>query len=292
VGAFLKAAYEVLKTESRALSAPEITRLALERRLLTSSGKTPSQTMKARLSVEILRRGTRSTFMRTAEGEFGLREWSADMREHVAQRYKKSLFDEDIVVFPAASRQNYVPDIGLYRGSFDHSRLLDECFTIRRREAEEDLSVIQLVSVFLVRYQDRFLTFKRTKRLPEARLHGFYSISFGGHLNPDDVLVLFNIFDADQGQPMLLRELYEELRVQHSDIKRIQERGLLYDDSREVSKQHLGLVYEVELASPVMDIGERGFLIDPKFESLPEINARLSQFENWSVILAEELSGR
>jgi len=288
VGQFLKAAYDVLKKENRALSALEIAEIALRDGTLRSDGKTPSQTMKSKLSTEILRRGVGSPFMRVAKGKFALREWGDLVAEHVADRFQKALFDEDIVVFPTTSLRKYVRVPGLYSGAFDHGALVSECQPMRRREAEESFEVIQLVSVFIVRNESRFLTYKRTKRLPENRLHGFYSISFGGHLNPNDIKPLLNIFDPDLATPLLLRELGEELRLAYDNVPVLEYRGLLYDDSREVSRQHLGVTYDVTLPDAGFEIGERGFLVDAKFESLDQVLARKSEFENWSVLLMEE----
>lgn len=288
MGVFLRSAYEVLKMESRPLTAQQITDAAVERGLLRSDGRTPSQTMKAKLSVEILRNGTNSLFKRSDKGLFALREWS-NITEHVADRYQKALFDEDIVVFPAELRSIYIPRVGLNRESLDSEGLLAECYRMRRRAAEEDSSVIQLVSVFVVRHSGKILTYKRTKRLPESRLHGFYSIAFGGHLNPDDVLHMFNIFDPDQSQAWLTRELHEELRLEpgKNKILDLQYVGLLYDDAQAVSRQHLGIVYDVALETDCYSIGERGFLMDSKFESPNQIRGRISDFENWSVMLLE-----
>jgi predicted NUDIX family phosphoesterase len=159
---------------------------------------------------------------------------------------------------------------------------------MRRREAEEDTSVIQLVSVFVVKYEDKYLTYKRTRRLPENRLHGFYSVAFGGHLNPDDLRPLLNIFNPDLAAPLLVRELREELRIDKNETPEMCYRGLLYDDSRPVSKQHLGITFDVFLKTDRFEIGERGFLMDAKFERLDEIVARKEEFENWSWILIEE----
>ncbi len=288
MGVFLKAAYEVLQTTKAPLSAPEITKLAQARGLLDSSGKTPWQTMKSKLSTNILKQGDRSAFMRAAKGRFALREWKSSYPEHIADRYQKALFDEDIVVFPASSLHRYIPRVGLYAGDFDKTALLEECRSMRRRDAEEDFSVIQLVSVFVIRHGDQFLTYKRTKRLPESRLHGVYSIAFGGHLNPSDLLPLLNIFDPAVGIPLLERELREEVKFDSLGPTAISYRGLLYDDSRQVSTQHLGLTYEVMADSCDFEIGERGFLIDAKYESLSAILCRQDDFENWSRLLVEE----
>jgi predicted NUDIX family phosphoesterase len=286
LGDFLRAAYSILKKEDRPLTAREIAAIAEERGELKSEGKTPFQTMKSKLSTEILRKGSDSVFMRISEGKFALREWGT--KEHVAHRYQKALFDEDIVVFPAESISKYIPGPGLNRNAFDRGALMAECRPMRRRVAEETYSVIQLVSVFIVRYEDNYLTYKRSKRLPESRLHGFYSIAFGGHLNPSDLKPLLNIFDPELAGPLLLRELGEELRIDSAESLDLRYRGLLYDTSRDISKQHLGIAYDVFTSKKEYQIGERGFLMDAKYESLSQIVSRLPDFENWSVLLVNE----
>lgn len=279
---FLDAAYKILRDANEPLSAREITERAATRGYLTTGGKTPWQTMKSKLSTDILRRGEASRFMRSGQGRFALREWNA-IGEYVADRYQKALFDEDIVVFPATSLSKYAPFPGIHQ--IDLGALISETVTMRRAAAEDDLSVVQLVSAFIVRDGARILTHKRTKRLPESRLHGFYSITFGGHLNPDDISPLFNISRAEQWAPWLMRELGEELQIRGSEMMRLVYRGLLYDDSRPVSRQHVGVTYEVLTRSAHFRIGERGFLTDAKFETLAEIRARSSEFENWSQML-------
>lgn len=291
MGRFLTAAHQVLRERGEPLSAEEITSEALKKGHLSSDGKTPSQTMKAKLATEILRRGERSLFMRSGAGRFALREWEGRIPEHVADRFQAALFDEDILVFPATELGRFVSGPGLHRNERVGSELTRMCVAMRRREAEEDKSVIQLVSVFVVRNGSRVLTYKRTRRLPESRLHGFYSLSFGGHLNPDDVAPLFDVLDAKQWLPWLERELREEVSFGRTATTQIEFRGLLYDDSREVSRQHLGLVYDVKVSDADYRIGERGFLMDPRYESADEIRARLDQFENWSVMLFHSLEG-
>ena len=290
---FLKAADQVLRKRNEPLSAREITEAAVRDELLRTAGQTPWHTMKSKLSTDILRRQDRSPFMRTGRGRFALREWKGRLDEHVADRYQKALTDEDIVVFPASSLFRYVPGVGIHPRDFDQEGLLDECRPMRRRQAEEDTSVIQLVSVFIVHHNDRYLTYKRTRRLPEARLHGCYSISFGGHLNPKDISPLLNISDRTLGGPLLIRELREELRLRTGELADMAYRGLLYDDSRPVSRQHLGIAYDVILRTGEFEIGERGFLMDPKFETLQQISDRIQEFENWSqMIFRAEQTGK
>lgn len=286
MGAFLEAAFRVLKEAGEPLTARAISALAIEKGFLVTTGKTPWQTMKSKLSTDILSKGESSPFMRTKQGTFGLREWP-DRKEFVADRYQKALFDEDILVFSADSLHRYAPRPGLH--FVDLAALVAECRNMRRATAEEDLTVVQLVSAFVVRNGDRILTHKRSKRLPESRLHGYYSVNFGGHLNPDDVSPLFSVSAADQWEPWLTRELQEELLIPPRDIKKLKYRGLLYDDAQPVSKQHVAVTYEVVTDRTDFRIGERGFLIDAKFETLDQIRSRLTEFENWSVRLVGEM---
>jgi predicted NUDIX family phosphoesterase len=285
---FLDVAHKILMEEHRALSARELTDIGLQRGYLQTTGLTPAQTMKSKLSTDILTSKDESAFMRTEEGKFALREWKHERYgEYVADRFAKGLLLEDAVVFPASSLSRYIPGPGMHAMALaDGQSLLAECGPMLREDAESDFSVIQLVSVFVLRYENRYLTYKRTKRLPESRLHGCYSMVFGGHINPDETLPLFNIFDPHNGEWLLRRELEEEVRFDRESFPEICYKGLLYDNSREVSKQHLGIVYDVFLRSAEFAIGERGFLMDAKFESLDEIDARSTEFENWSLLVA------
>ena len=286
---FLDAAEEVLARANVPLHPKQIADVAIADGLIRSDGATPEQTIKAKLSTDILRRREESRFMRTGQNQFGLRSWTGRYPEFVADRFQKALLDEQIVVFPRAELDKFVPGPGIHELSIDKStELLGSLFAHQRREAEEDFSLIQLVSAFLVRVQDRVATYKRTKRLPESRLHGFYSVLFGGHLNPDDVPPLFSIFDPVLGPKYIERELSEELRFSEPpDLRLI---GVLYDDSREVSKQHLGVLYEVwPSPSAKIEIGERGFLQQLRFETPAEIATRIEEFENWSELVLRRL---
>ena len=80
--------------------------------------------------------------------------------------------------------------------------------------------------------------------------------------SPSDLAPLLNIFDPAVGIPLLERELREEVKFDSLGSTAIKYRGLLYDDSREVSKQHLGLTYQVVAESETFEIGERVCLID------------------------------
>jgi predicted NUDIX family phosphoesterase len=288
---FRQAAHKVLKRYRRPMSAIEITERALQLGWLTSSGHTPHKSMGARLAEDILTRGPQSQFMRTDAGLFALRSHINSEFEYTARRFRKRPFDEDVLVFPAASIRRFVPKDGLSTHPFSSRELLGACRPRKRSEAEADWSSIQLVSFFIVRHRARILTYKRSRRLPERRLHGERSLGFGGHLNPDDVPPLLDIFQPSVGGIFLFRELDEELRLSQQERPKLCFRGLLYDSSRLVSRQHLGIVFDVNLRLPDYKIGERGLLIDPRFETPRQIAVHINEFENWSALIAEaELS--
>jgi predicted NUDIX family phosphoesterase len=288
MGHFLDIARTILEETKEPLSAQEIVELAKARGLLVSKGKAPDEIMKSKLSTNILNKKESSPFMRTEKGKFALRAWKGDFEEYVADRFQKALMNEHIAVFPASSLYKYIKGRGFYLTPIENSQeLIAECRPMLRTQAETDYNMIQLISVFIVRVGDKYLTYKRTKRLPEERLHGYYSIIFGGHLNLKDILPLFNVFSTDYANLEPIRELEEEVRWPKKELPDITYKGLLYDDSRDVSRQHLGIVYDVYLKSATYQIGERGFLMDPKIETLSEIENRINDFENWSVLIVE-----
>lgn len=284
MSAFLDAAYRVLLETGVPMSAGELAERALKLELIPSTGKTPENTMKSKLSTDILQRRQRSVFMRTASGKFALRAWTAEGdQEFVASRYVKALLKEDAMVFPSSVLSNYIPGPGLWNISpQDGLALIQQCYPMERTLAESDTTVIQLVSGFVVQFANTVLTYKRTRRLPESRLHGEYSLLFGGHLNPDDISPLFNILAPEHAR-LMERELNEELRL-HTKYD-LSLRGILYDDSRPVSRQHIAIVFDVVLSEPNYTVGERGFLQQDKFETWPAVGARLDEFENWSQLV-------
>lgn len=72
---FIKAAYYILKEKGIPLTPKEITKIALERNFIKTSGKTPAATMAAQLYVDTNKKGSDSLFTRIGRGKFGLKEW-------------------------------------------------------------------------------------------------------------------------------------------------------------------------------------------------------------------------
>lgn len=70
---FKAAAREVLREVGRPLHYGDITELAMESGYLASAGRTPQNTMRARLSVDV-RDNPETPFVQTAPGIYGLKE--------------------------------------------------------------------------------------------------------------------------------------------------------------------------------------------------------------------------
>jgi hypothetical protein len=71
---FRTAAIEILKSNNKPLHYKEITRLAIEKGILNSAGKTPWASMNAQLSTDIVENGEKSIFRRTDPGFFSLQD--------------------------------------------------------------------------------------------------------------------------------------------------------------------------------------------------------------------------
>jgi len=90
---FTEAAFKVLKQTRKALSADEITSIAINQAMISTLGKTPSATMAARLYVDIKTNGDKSKFEKVSRGRFALREWS-DSAVVANPKFRPSSFKE------------------------------------------------------------------------------------------------------------------------------------------------------------------------------------------------------
>ena len=205
----LHAVEKVLLACGKPLTARAIVKELADRNDAAPGGATPWKTVGARLAVDI-RSNTESHFVRVGRGMYALRAWSDLLPVEVPPRRINPL-DEDILVldrpmFEAMKSGTLVGQL------FDiHYRdLLDASRPIHRMKAEEDPTLVQLIPSFVVFEGDKVLSFKRTRKTPEQRLHDTHSIVFGGHLQAEDLPALF-ADDMDEVERFLFRELHEEL---------------------------------------------------------------------------------
>jgi len=73
-----EAAYKILKEKKKPLHIKEITKIAIERNLINTKGKTPASTLRADIYLENKRRlksGIKLRFFKVEPGIWGLCEW-------------------------------------------------------------------------------------------------------------------------------------------------------------------------------------------------------------------------
>ncbi|QDT59539.1 hypothetical protein SV7mr_20470 [Stieleria bergensis] len=121
----------------------------------------------------------------------------------------------------------------------------------------------------------------------ETRLHAKRSVGIGGHISLDDASSDANDHH-DAYQKGMARELEEEIVLDTAYEQAVE--GLIYDDSNEVGKVHLGVLHRFFLDAPNVssnedDLAEGGFL------TVDELRSDFDRLETWSQIAIKALYG-
>lgn len=163
----------------------------------------------------------------------------------------------------------------------------------QRADLEENTGFRQLIPyVSLVTPEGKFLTYTRTKKGNEQRLHKKVSVGFGGHMDAADAH-----FDEDSNLDIqktifngLKREVIEELgndvyETIKDQINGFQVEELIIDDKTDVEKVHMALLIsvtldgEIDVESTDESITMEGFLTE---EEIRELDGNI---EPWSEIV-------
>ena len=155
---------------------------------------------------------------------------------------------------------------------------LANCRFLERTVAEHDFGHKQVIPYVVIRHEDRYLLMRRTRRQTESRLHDKYSLGVGGHINQDDASpVRDNVILAG-----MRRELAEEIRVEAEQSCELI--GTINDDSTEVARVHLGLVFLLTTASARYSIVEQD-KYTAAWKSVSELAQYYDQMETWAQIV-------
>jgi len=111
-----------------------------------------------------------------------------------------------------------------------------------RAQAETDPTYKQIIPYAVVRHFDSYFLLQRKNTQSEQRLHHKFSIGVGGHINPSEVAIGNDVIEDG-----LSREINEELRIASGYHERLI--GLINDDTTDVGRVHLGVLYEVDSLS-------------------------------------------
>jgi predicted NUDIX family phosphoesterase len=301
---FLDVAETLLRRYKRAMTARELIDLATDEKLFSDrlSGKTPHQTMKSKLSINIIRKGANSRFVRTAPGRFYLRELLKDPNKvYQARRYHATPPRERVLVFPSAILDRY----GRFQGiKQSWSRFIHEifkpgnCTFVDRIQAEQREDVKQVLTYILVTKGNRVLAFRRgTFSRVEDYLRGSNCIGFGGHVAEVD-RTLYNLgSEVQMVRDNAVRELFEELRVPDEDRDRLQRGeglrvlGLLNDDSSPTGRRHFAVVLSYAASSSrgwnKPQRGEKS-ITQLRWVDLSALDVDLKGFEYWSQLCLAE----
>ena len=185
-------------------------------------------------------------------------------------------------VFPDGAWHGFI-DVDLER----YLNIISSQFEFRRRgDVEEDPAFQQIIPYVVFRHGSRYFLTKRLKESSEKRLRHLYSLGVGGHINRAD------ISDRPGADPViegLRREFEEEVVYEGSWTHRMI--GLLNDDSNDVSRVHLAVVFEVTGDRPQIAIRETTKL-DGELLSLEEMKIYYLDMESWSQLIYDHLLAR
>ncbi len=301
---FLRVAERLFRTYEEPMSAKRLVELGKRDQLFSDrlAGKTPWQTMKAKLSVHIRRYGARSVFVRTKPGVFYLRSLIEHPRAvYDARPWRPPPSRERVMVFPSER----LDALGRFQGvEARWHRIYVElfrrqhCRPMDRLAAEADERYKQVLTYLIVTRGSEVLVYKRgVFNRVEEMLRGAQCVGFGGHVIESDR----TLFSADDLGILesAARELKEELCLPAKDLARVGEGkglqvvGLLNDDSSPAGRRHFAVLlrYEVgdddmEWTSPVR--GEES-ITQLRWVDVSSPDLQLWAFEYWSQLFLRVL---
>ena len=268
----------------------ELTTHALTESLLSTSGKTPTSTMRARLSDDLRELGFQSTFQRVGPNRFALRKWG--LQEYIAPRFKKRTPNEVLACIPASAGIypvtdfGYLPDFGLLATYISNPRNI---IYIDRPEAESRTDIRQLVAYVMLKNEiGDILTYRRgTYSAAHPMLRGARCLGFGGHIQIDDAHSLFGLVDGGVYMAST-REVAEEL----GGIAPFELRvcGAINDYSSPEGTRHVALVLEGILPNRYAETAssrERA-VNDLRLMKPQQLWSSFHEFEFWSQLLIKE----
>ncbi|MFZ2492267.1 MAG: NUDIX domain-containing protein [Thermoanaerobaculia bacterium] len=147
---------------------------------------------------------------------------------------------------------------------------------IDRPLAEQSPQYRQIIPYVLIRHDVSWYLLQRLARQNEARLHNKLSLGIGGHINPDTP----DLLDG------LLKELEEEVGVEGDyDLTFA---GILNDESTEVSRVHLGVVFVLESHTGTVVVRETE-LMTGRWATVDELHAQRDAMETWTQIVFDQV---
>jgi len=188
---------------------------------------------------------------------------------------------EKVFVLPASSLWDRVPYVekGLITEGIDElTMLVTRCGSfIDRPKAEDDPAYKQIIPYAVIRHSERYFLLQRKSTQSEQRLHNRSSIGVGGHINP-----LEGAPESDVIGGCLTREINEELFIAPGYRETLI--GLINDDTTEVGRVHLGVLFEIDSLSLDVQVRET-HKMDGAWALLDHLEQSYDKLETWSQIV-------
>jgi predicted NUDIX family phosphoesterase len=146
-----------------------------------------------------------------------------------------------------------------------------------RAAVELDPHWKQVIPYLVVCDGPRYFLMQRTRAGADARLHNLWSIGVGGHVNPGDGGIMAG----------LQREWSEEIEAAFEPDPHLL--GLLNDDTTEVGRVHLGVVFVADVRGRPLAIRETSKL-SGAFATAAEVGAVADRLETWSQLVFARLN--
>lgn len=152
-----------------------------------------------------------------------------------------------------------------------------------RYNAELNFNAKQIIPYIVIKSDDKVFVAKRLKGDP--RLVGGYTVGMGGHIDSSDVILTADRhIDAEMTVGLCIqRELTEETNIDLDSIKNIELVTDFVDDSSEVSKVHMCLLYTIDVGYFDLKIKETDKL-DGFFVAVNELHDMYDSLEGWGKI--------
>ncbi len=145
-----------------------------------------------------------------------------------------------------------------------------------RADMEEDKSYKQFIPYIAVISKGKLLTYRRTPKGTETRLHDKYSLGVGGHVDEYE-----NLSGMDLLVDATLREIEEEIGVKVTKDQ-VNFVGFINDESDNVGIYHIGIAAILNLDSLNLNLGETDILDNREFMSKTQVKEIYDKLENWS----------
>lgn len=167
----------------------------------------------------------------------------------------------------------------------------DELWFGPRNILETDSNFKHIIPYVIVEQDGKYLTYRRTSKGGESRLHGNFSLGFGGHIDICDCITSNNGSSIDLNKTIMNsaeRELSEELGIFYHDG--FEFFGLILDDSNAVGSVHLGVVLKIKVPSGLKIVSPEDQIDLQGFKNQEELLSDINDYENWSSYLINHLN--